>query len=120
MTTTTAQQLSAQHCEACEGKGKRLSVDQAQEQIGALQGWRLADDGKHISKAWTAKDFRAGINFLDRVAQLAEKEGHHPDLYLEGYRHVRISLSTHAVDGLSSNDFILAAKIDELPVELKQ
>ena len=52
-------------------------------------------------------------------ARVAEEEGHHPDLHLEGYRHVWIELSTHAIGGLSENDFILAAKIDELPVALR-
>ena len=62
------------------------------------------------------KDFLAGIEFFDRVAALAEAEGHHPDLHLEGYRHASIELWTHAVGGLSENDFILAAKIDHIPV----
>jgi 4a-hydroxytetrahydrobiopterin dehydratase len=66
------------------------------------------------------KDFAAGIRFFDAVARLAEEEGHHPDLRLEGYRHVWIELSTHAIGGLSENDFIMAAKIDQLPVELHE
>ena len=60
----------------------------------------------------------AGMGFLNQVARLAEDEGHHPDLHIEGYRHVWIEIWTHAVGGLSENDFILAAKIDGLPVEL--
>jgi 4a-hydroxytetrahydrobiopterin dehydratase len=120
MATQTAQQLSSRHCEACEGKGKRLSLDQAREQVESLCHWQLAGDGKQLSKEWLVQDFAAGITFLNKVAALAEEEGHHPDLHLEGYRHVRISLSTHAVDGLSDNDFILAAKIDRLAVDLKE
>ena len=65
------------------------------------------------------KDFMAGIEFFNRVAELAEAEGHHPDLHLEGYRHVWIELWTHAIGGLSENDFILAAKIDQIPVLTK-
>ncbi len=65
------------------------------------------------------KDFRAGMDFFGRVAELAEAEGHHPDLHLEGYRRVWIELSTHSIGGLSENDFILAAKIDRLPVETR-
>jgi 4a-hydroxytetrahydrobiopterin dehydratase len=61
----------------------------------------------------------AGIAFFQEIAKLAEAEGHHPDLHLEGYRHVWIELRTHAIGGLSANDFIMAAKIDRLPVELK-
>jgi 4a-hydroxytetrahydrobiopterin dehydratase len=62
----------------------------------------------------------AGIEFFNKVAALAEEEGHHPDLHLEGYRQVAIELWTHAIGGLSENDFILAAKINELPIETKR
>ena len=62
----------------------------------------------------------AGIEFFNRVAEVAEDEGHHPDLHLEGYRNVWIELYTHAIGGLSENDFILAAKIDQLPITLKK
>lgn len=61
----------------------------------------------------------AGMRFFNKVAEIAEAEGHHPDLHIAGYRNVTIEIWTHAIDGLSENDFILAAKIDELPVELK-
>jgi len=62
----------------------------------------------------------AGIEFFNKVAALAEEEGHHPDLHLEGYRQVAIELRTHAIKGLSENDFILAAKINEIPIQLKR
>ena len=62
----------------------------------------------------------AGLAFFEKVAAVAEEEGHHPDLHLEGYRNVAIELWTHAIGGLSENDFILAAKIDRLPIELIQ
>jgi 4a-hydroxytetrahydrobiopterin dehydratase len=61
----------------------------------------------------------AGIDFFNAVAKIAEEEGHHPDLHLEGYRKVAIELWTHAIGGLSENDFILAAKIDKVPVKTK-
>src|SRR5262245_35695655 len=61
----------------------------------------------------------AAIDFFNRVAQLAEEEGHHPDLHLVGYRNVAIELWTHAIGGLSGSDFIMAAKINQLPVALK-
>jgi 4a-hydroxytetrahydrobiopterin dehydratase len=61
----------------------------------------------------------AGMRFFEKVAQLAETDGHHPDIHLEGYRKAWIELWTHAIGGLSENDFILAAKIDRLPIELK-
>lgn len=65
-------------------------------------------------------NFAAGMQFLSRVGKLAEDEWHHPDLHIEGFRKVWIEIWTHAVGGLSENDFILAAKIDQLPVKLKK
>jgi 4a-hydroxytetrahydrobiopterin dehydratase len=62
----------------------------------------------------------AGIEFFNRVAALAEDEGHHPDLHLEGYRQLAIEIWTHAAGGLTENDFILAAKINEIPIQLKR
>ena len=62
----------------------------------------------------------AGIEFFNKVAALAEEEGHHPDLHLEGYRQVAVELWTHAIGGLSENDFILAAKINQIPIQLKR
>lgn len=119
MTTRATEQLASKHCAACQGDVKKLSAAQAREKVQALSGWEMIDDGRRIRKDWQVKNFLAGVEFLNQVAELAEKEGHHPDLHLEGYRHVWIAISTHAVDGLSENDFILAAKIDRLPVRLR-
>ncbi|MGO8750152.1 MAG: 4a-hydroxytetrahydrobiopterin dehydratase [Thermoguttaceae bacterium] len=120
MTGQTTEQLRSKKCRPCEGGVEKLTVAQAQEQLGALSGWRVTDDGQRIRKDWETKDFRAGMEFLNRVAELAEQEGHHPDIHLEGYRHVWIAIWTHAIGGLSENDFILAAKIDQLPVQLRR
>jgi len=65
------------------------------------------------------KDFMAAVKFIGCIAEIAESENHHPDIHLTGYRKLKVVLSTHAINGLSQNDFILAAKINELPVELK-
>jgi 4a-hydroxytetrahydrobiopterin dehydratase len=119
MTTQEYTPLAARHCTACEKLGEPYDRSQAQEQLAALPGWQLGTDGKRIHKDWQVKDFMAGMEFFRQVGQLAESEGHHPDLHLEGYRHARIELWTHAIGGLSENDFILAAKIDRLPVELQ-
>jgi 4a-hydroxytetrahydrobiopterin dehydratase len=67
-----------------------------------------------------AKNFNAAIDFFNRLAALSEQEGHHPDLHLEGYRNVTVEVWTHAVGGLSENDFILAAKISEIPIALRR
>ncbi len=119
MVTQTIEPLSKRTCRPCEGHAKRYSRDEAEAELHALSGWRITPDGLRIEKSWLTKDFMAAIDFFDRVALVAEQEGHHPDLHLSGYRHVAIELSTHAIGGLSENDFIMAAKIDLLPVELK-
>jgi 4a-hydroxytetrahydrobiopterin dehydratase len=116
----TATELAAGHCSACEGKTPQLTPLEAAERLAALSGWRFTADGSRIRKDWLAEDFAAGVDFFDLVAELAEAENHHPDLHLEGYRNVWIELSTHSVGGLSQNDFILAAKIDRLPIRLRQ
>jgi 4a-hydroxytetrahydrobiopterin dehydratase len=114
MEVETIEQLAAGHCRSCETPPDRYTPAEIGEQLAALGGWRLTDDGNRIRKDCEVKDFQAGIEFFRRVAELAETEGHHPDLHLEGYRHVWIELWTHSIGGLSENDFILAAKIDRL------
>lgn len=120
MASQRPEQLASKKCRPCEGGVEKLTPAEAEEQTRALAGWRLSDDGLRIRKDWEMKDFRAGMDFLNRVADLAEHEGHHPDVHLEMYRHVWISIWTHAIRGLSENDFILAAKIDRLPVQRRR
>jgi 4a-hydroxytetrahydrobiopterin dehydratase len=91
----------------------------AEAQLKQLDGWRLTHDGQRIRKDWTVKNFMSGLDFFNHVAEIAEDDGHHPDLHLEGYRNLSIELWTHAIGGLSENDFILAAKIDRVPIKLK-
>ena len=114
MKTQTIEQLTSKRCVACEGGLPKLTPEEAEEQLHLLTGWRLTHDGQRIRRDWLVRDFITGIDFFNQVAALAENEGHHPDLHLEGYRELWIELWTHAVGGLSQNDFILAAKIDEL------
>jgi 4a-hydroxytetrahydrobiopterin dehydratase len=87
--------------------------------LPALPQWTLLPDGKRLRREWRAKDFATALDFFNRVGELAEIQDHHPDLHLVGYRNVAIEIWTRAVGGLSRNDFILAAKIDLLPLELK-
>jgi 4a-hydroxytetrahydrobiopterin dehydratase len=119
MQTQTAGQLLEKKCAACEGGVPKYNAADAKAQLKNLIGWQLTHDDERIRKNWTVKDFSAGLEFFQVVAQLAEAENHHPDLHLEGYRNVWIEIWTHAVGGLTENDFILAAKIDRLPVKLK-
>ncbi|MHB1425953.1 MAG: 4a-hydroxytetrahydrobiopterin dehydratase [Gemmataceae bacterium] len=117
--TITATELTQKRCRPCEGGVPALTNDEVRENLRAVTQWRLGDDGKCIRRQWRVKDFATALDFFARVGQVAETEEHHPDLHLTGYRNVAIELTTHAVGGLTENDFILAAKIDQLPVELK-
>ena len=120
MQVQAVEELVAQKCKPCEGGVEPYTPDEARVQLEKLPQWYLTHDGQRIRRDWTVKNFMAGIDFFNRVAQLAEQDGHHPDLHLEGYRKVSIELWTHAIGGLSENDFIVAAKIDQLPVAVKQ
>jgi 4a-hydroxytetrahydrobiopterin dehydratase len=112
--TISPEKLTSKKCSACEGGVEKIAPAQAQTLLKALDGWRIVDEGRRIRKEWEMKDFMTGIAFFNSVANIAEAEGHHPDLHLEGYRHVQIELWTHSIGGLSENDFIMAAKIDQL------
>jgi 4a-hydroxytetrahydrobiopterin dehydratase len=120
MPTSSTAELASKKCVPCEGGVEKYSPEEARAQLASLEGWQTGPGAESIFRRWTVKNFAAGMEFLRRVADLAEQEDHHPDLHLEGYRNVRIELSTHAIGGLSENDFILAAKINELPVEVKE
>ncbi|HQU07652.1 MAG: 4a-hydroxytetrahydrobiopterin dehydratase [Parcubacteria group bacterium 21-54-25] len=105
--------LNKQQCVPCEVGGAPLTRAEAEKLMRDLSGWTLALDTKSIAKEYSCKDFMSAIALTNQIAALAEKEGHHPDLSVSWGR-VGVTLSTHAVQGLSLNDFILAAKIDAL------
>lgn len=112
-------QLTHKKCLPCEGGVDPCPLATAEAQLKNLPGWYLTHEGGRIRKDWTVKNFVAGLEFFQQVAELAEAEGHHPDLHLTSYRSLSIEIWTHAIGGLSENDFILAAKIDQLPIRLK-
>jgi 4a-hydroxytetrahydrobiopterin dehydratase len=117
MSTPTTVLLQTKKCRPCKGEIEKLSPQEAADSVTALSGWRISQDGHRIEKEWCLENFRAGIDFINRVAEIAEDEGHHPEIHLTGFRHVWIEIWTHSVGGLTENDFILAAKIDLLPVD---
>jgi 4a-hydroxytetrahydrobiopterin dehydratase len=119
MSTAEASALSKKKCKPCEGGIPPLSPEEVRRLASAVPEWRVTPDGKRIRREWRVRDFPAALDFFQRIGQVAEAEDHHPDLHLTGYRNVAVELSTHAVGGLTENDFILAAKIDQLPVALK-
>lgn len=114
------EQLIAKKCLPCEGGVAKYTPEEAAAQLEQLTGWSLTGGGERIRKDWVVEDFTTAMEFFNRVADLAEQEGHHPDLHLEGYRNMSIEVWTHAIGGLSENDFILAAKIDQLPIKKTQ
>ncbi|MEM9702661.1 MAG: 4a-hydroxytetrahydrobiopterin dehydratase [Planctomycetota bacterium] len=112
----TAESLRQGRCVPCEGGVPKLSGAEIAQRIAVLDGWEARKDGEIdvIAKSWNAGDFVTALSFFNQVGELAEAEDHHPNLHLTGYRHAEVELSTHAIGGLSENDFILAAKIDAL------
>jgi 4a-hydroxytetrahydrobiopterin dehydratase len=116
----TSAELTRKQCVPCEGGVKALNAPQVRDYLRALPEWKATPDGKRIRRDWRVKDFMTALDFFQRIARIAEEQDHHPDLHVAGYRNVTIEIGTHAIDGLSENDFILAAKIDQLPVELKK
>ena len=112
--------LTKRRCVPCEGGVPAVGRAQAYEFLKVLPGWKLVDSGKMIRREWLMKDFAAAVAFIGRIKDAAEKEGHHPDLHLTSYRKLAVELYTHAIGGLSDNDFILAAKIEKLPKDLKK
>jgi 4a-hydroxytetrahydrobiopterin dehydratase len=91
---------------------KPLNPQQIAVYLAQVDNWKVIDNRK-IQKVFEFKDFKEAMKFLNNVAKIAEKEQHHPDIYLF-YNRVNLELYTHAIDGLSENDFIMAAKIDKL------
>lgn len=113
------QNLIKKKCKPCEGGVPKLSQPESENYLRSLKNWKLTTDGNSIYSEYKMKNFMTAIEFINKIAQIAEEEDHHPDLHLSGYRNLMIELSTHAIGGLSENDFILAAKIDQLPRDLK-
>ncbi len=112
MATTTGE-LAAKHCKPCSGETPPIEGEQLKEMMGRVEGWQLEED-KKISKTFKFDSYEKAVKFLNEIARAAQEEDHHPDLTLS-YGKVKVELSTHAVKGLSENDFIMAAKIDQLP-----
>jgi 4a-hydroxytetrahydrobiopterin dehydratase len=109
-------ELLAKKCAPCEGGVAALDATAAHHYLQQLSAdWQLDADGKAIRHEYAFKNFYRTMSFVNAVAHIANTEDHHPDLQV-GYNYCRIKFSTHAIDGLSENDFICAAKIDALPV----
>ncbi|MEI8130646.1 MAG: 4a-hydroxytetrahydrobiopterin dehydratase [bacterium] len=105
--------LKEAQCVSCEGGVAPLAKSAVTRLMTELTGWMLSKDGLSIEKDLEFKNFDKAMDFVNLVADLAEFEGHHPDIDIR-YNKVKLVLSTHAIGGLSQNDFILASKIDAI------
>ena len=105
--------LAKKRCMPCEKGVPPLNPQEAEKFLKELDQWMLIDDAKMLAKSFRFKNFVEAMQFVNKVAEIAEGEGHHPDITIS-YNAVGLELTTHAIDGLSENDFILAAKIDEI------
>jgi 4a-hydroxytetrahydrobiopterin dehydratase len=108
--------LIKKHCVPCEGGTKPLQKSEIEILAKNVKSWNVVDDIK-IEKKFHFIDFKHAISFVQEVADVAEFEGHHPDIYLHNWNKVTLTFSTHAIKGLSENDFIMAAKVDKLVAE---
>lgn len=105
-------ELASKSCVPCKAGVPPLPPSQVKELLSQLDGWEVVEN-HHLTKTFTLKDFVSALSLVNQIGAVAEKEGHHPDLYLT-WGKVRIDIWTHTINGLSESDFVLAAKIDEL------
>lgn len=107
----SAADLAHKKCKPCEGGVSPLNAEEAAMLLGQLKGWQLANN--IITKNYEFKNYYQTMAFVNAVAWMAHREDHHPDMMV-GYNRCRIDYTTHAIGGLSENDFICAAKVDAL------
>lgn len=105
--------LEEQHCQACEGGVDPLNVEQISALKSQVPDWKVSEDNKSISRKFTFKNFYKTMAFVNAIAYIANVENHHPDLQV-GYSYCTVTFTTHAIKGLSPNDFICARKVDLL------
>jgi 4a-hydroxytetrahydrobiopterin dehydratase len=105
--------LSEKTCVPCQGGQEPMERSQAQEMVKQVPGWDIDEEARRIVRHFKFRNFMEAVEFVNRAAQLAEQQDHHPDILL-GYGYAEIWIHTHKIGGLHDNDFILAAKINEL------
>ncbi len=110
-----ASHLSKGHCVPCEGGVDPLTSAEFAPYLEIVKDWVVASDEKSIERNFKFKDFKQALTFVNKIGEIAESEGHHPDINLHGWNKVGVTLSTHAIKGLSINDFVVASKIDLIP-----
>ncbi len=104
--------LTNKKCTVCEVGGLPMAPEEVKKYGAEVPQWKVAADSKKIERTFTFKDFKQALECVNKAGEIAESEGHHPDIKIH-YNKVTFELWTHAVGGLAENDFILAAKIDD-------
>lgn len=112
---TTVCELGAKHCVPCEGGVPALTKDKVKSLLLEVKDWQVNPENTQISKRFTFKGFYKTMAFVNAIAWIANQENHHPDMEV-GYNYCMVKYTTHAINGLSENDFICAAKVDALGV----
>ena len=113
MADPAAPDLTARHCKPCEGGIDPLPLEEATALLDSIPGWSVVADGTSVERALRFRNFHEVMEFVNAQAWVAHREDHHPDLQV-GYDSVRVTYTTHAIGGLSENDYICAAKINAL------
>ena len=104
--------LAERECVPCRGGVPPMKGEEIEKLLQQLEGWQVIDE-HHLQKIYRFKDFRESLEFVNRVGNLAEQQGHHPDICF-GWGKAEVTIWTHKIGGLSESDFVLAAKIDKL------
>jgi 4a-hydroxytetrahydrobiopterin dehydratase len=104
-------ELAQRKCVPCEGGVPPLPAERVQRMLAQVPGWDI-ENGK-LTRDVKVADFRAALALVNAIGAIAEQEGHHPDIAIHGWNRVRIEFFTHAIQGLSENDFIMAARVSE-------
>ena len=108
--------LLEKKCVPCEGGVKAFDISEIHKYQKKVDGWNVLKNDKNVfflEKNFKFENFKKSQNFVNQVGNISEEEGHHPDIYF-GWGYAKINITTHAIEGLSENDFILAAKIDKI------
>ena len=103
--------LANRECVPCRGGVPPLKDDELARLLAELRGWEVVEE-HHLKKSYKFPDFREALQFVNSVGEIAEEQGHHPDICF-GWGHAEITIWTHKIDGLTESDFILAAKVDK-------
>ena len=103
--------LAERQCVPCRGGVPPMKGEELEKFLAQLQGWQVVNE-HHLQKLFEFKNFRETLDFVNRVSELAEEQGHHPDICF-GWGKADVTIWTHKIDGLTESDFVLAAKIDK-------